>query len=249
MLALTLASLVVVAAILWWIFNKRSDHLAQPTVRIPLGDGRDLVTLHSDSDLANAASTMAHAFVESPWYVYLFPGDQATRVTALTWLFHRNMQATVRLEPQSVLALKGDGRILCCFIISTSKGRALSFIDMMRVGLLQMPFKFGLAMVSRMETVIKVNETEERKIDSNCGQYAKVQRMVVVPSEQGKGIGSLCLKAALKHCVPRGTTIDLTTNEARNVPFYERVGFKLKGEYSFKDTEGAPPVHSWYMQM
>jgi GNAT superfamily N-acetyltransferase len=55
--------------------------------------------------------------------------------------------------------------------------------------------------------------------------------MVVGPRWQGRGVGSVCLGAALNHRVPPGETVALSTNEHRNVVFYERLGFQLLGEH------------------
>ena len=43
----------------------------------------------------------------------------------------------------------------------------------------------------------------------------QLQRMVVAPRMQGKGVGSACLAAALKSRVPRGDVVVLSTNEER----------------------------------
>jgi GNAT superfamily N-acetyltransferase len=73
----------------------------------------------------------------------------------------------------------------------------------------------------------------------------QVQRMVVAPRCQGRGLGSACLSAALRRRVPTGGLVSLSTNEERNVTFYRRLGFALVLE------QVAPPsfdsVRNWHL--
>ena len=62
-----------------------------------------------------------------------------------------------------------------------------------------------------------------------------LERMVVVPALQGKGVGSKCLKEALDAVAGRGQGVLLATQEARNVRFYEGLGFETIHETDFHE--------------
>jgi GNAT superfamily N-acetyltransferase len=52
----------------------------------------------------------------------------------------------------------------------------------------------------------------------------------VVPEAQGSGIGSRLLAPMLERCDREGVPAYLESSKARNVPFYERHGFRVTGE-------------------
>ena len=63
----------------------------------------------------------------------------------------------------------------------------------------------------------------------------KLQRMVVCPSLQGRGIGSSALRDALHEA--RSVPVILGTQEYRNVVFYLRLGFRVIDHRRFGDRE------------
>lgn len=64
----------------------------------------------------------------------------------------------------------------------------------------------------------------------------------VVPEGQGAGLGTLVATAALQHLDEAGAPrVFLETSDARNVRFYERLGFALTGT---NQTGDGPDVHS-----
>ena len=60
------------------------------------------------------------------------------------------------------------------------------------------------------------------------GAACTIRALVVEPAHQGRGIGSLLLKA-LEDSLPSVARFDLTTNTVMegNVPFYERRGYRI----------------------
>lgn len=51
----------------------------------------------------------------------------------------------------------------------------------------------------------------------------------VDPAHQGRGLGSLLLKAALRRCDADGVAAYLESSNPKNVPLYERYGFEVLG--------------------
>ena len=58
----------------------------------------------------------------------------------------------------------------------------------------------------------------------------RLERMTVLPSYQGKGVGTASLSNALEDADKLGLVCILGTQETRNVTFYSRLGFKVVDE-------------------
>jgi GNAT superfamily N-acetyltransferase len=72
--------------------------------------------------------------------------------------------------------------------------------------------------------------------------------MVVLPSCQGKGVGSRALRAILKeHCATARLPIHLETQEEPNVRFYQRLGWEVSGEQDHFEDDHEYKFHSWQM--
>jgi ribosomal protein S18 acetylase RimI-like enzyme len=61
----------------------------------------------------------------------------------------------------------------------------------------------------------------------------------VDPSEQGRGCGSALLRRGLARCDVAGLPAYLESTSLRNVPLYERFGFKVVGQIK---TRNSPPI-------
>ncbi len=66
----------------------------------------------------------------------------------------------------------------------------------------------------------------------------------VEPGWQGRGIGSVLVEFSLEQSRASGTPIVLETGSPRNVPLYQRLGFRVVDEEA--PPEGGP--HVWFMR-
>ena len=83
---------------------------------------------------------------------------------------------------------------------------------------------------------------------SSKGLYDEEKTYIVSPifvdvKHQGKGVGTKLLKKAIEEMEAKGYKVGLDTMEPSNVPYYEKLGFKLIDDQLDANT-GA---HSWYM--
>ena len=83
---------------------------------------------------------------------------------------------------------------------------------------------------------------------SSKGLYDEEKTYIVSPifvdvKHQGKGVGTKLLKKAIEEMEAKGYKVGLDTMEPSNVPYYEKLGFKLIDDQIDANT-GA---HSWYM--
>ena len=164
-----------------------------------------------------AAALAADAFIRSPGYCYIFEGlSVAQRRRALKWLFVKNF--TVRHgSGVARCAFAEGGEMACFFMIQTPESGEVGAWTMLRHGILDAVPRFGLRPFFRLLEVKGYHERLERAFvaDQRKQQEAflkslgntelpgffddehwcSVERMVVHPDWQGRGVGSQCLGA------------------------------------------------------
>lgn len=206
-----------------------------------------LCTLPPES-LCEAAELAAAAFHDSPIYVAIC-GDAKTTSSATTddeddgadhhphsllrrrflrWLFERNFR--LRLGTSANRAIFDDhGKLLAFFMFVAPDIADVGLWDMLRVGMLMAPFKFGIGVVKRLLSIKDDYELFEREVMDAHGNEPmfRLERMVVHPDVQGKGLGSRALKQALGEADAARLPVLLSTQEERNVRFYGRLGFEV----------------------
>jgi ribosomal protein S18 acetylase RimI-like enzyme len=207
---------------------------------------------------------MAKAFCESPSYQYLFQDIQClkSRAKALEWLFVRNLTLTVGTCPQAlrgVLDTLNDNKVILCFLWTPGANQEISLWDMIRAGLWQVPFKFGMGTLKRVLRLVEAHELEAKESTKQHHQddddddartdidtdFVHLERMVVLPEYQGQGWGSRALKETLES---ETRMVRLATQEERNVRFYQRLGFEIAGERDmFGDDDPDHKYHSWFL--
>ena len=238
--AVAVAAVAVVAAAAWLVTRgSRGKSAARLEIEVELnGAKKALLCSLRDEELEQAAQCMAEAFQDSPWWAYIARDRQgAARRALLAFVFERNMRAMLERDPHAVLGLRDAQGMACTFMLCSPATRRLSTWSKVRAGLLWLPLCFGAGCMWRLLAVAAWTEDAERRALGAAAAAAawQVQRMVVAPRCQGRGVGSACLAAALRHRVPAGHTVALSTNEPRNVLFYRRLGFAVVAE------EHAPP--------
>mmetsp|Transcript_3054 Transcript_3054/g.5919 ORF Transcript_3054/g.5919 Transcript_3054/m.5919 type:complete len:267 (-) Transcript_3054:400-1200(-) len=198
--------------------------------------------------IKQAASVMAKAFLRSPVYLYMWgdDDDDAGREAFLSFLFERNIQ----LRPQCCRCVtagpatpesKGHGRgqredepvVVCSFMFIDPEVTPPSLWEMISVGLLTIPFRFGLTPMLRLLECVRYFGQSKDKVLGGERRALQLERMTVLPSFQGKGIGSRSLRVALGEAKARGLPVFLSTQEERNVRFYNKLGFKVVQKQAF----------------
>ena len=167
-------------------------------------DAVGLRFLPKEEEMSLAADITAVAFAESPFYSYIFQ-EPSTRVNALTWLFKQNFRMRAN---QGVLrgAFSGE-KMVCCFLLVPENAAPVTFWDMLRHGLLEMPFRFGLSSVRRMLAVMQWTDKSLDALKQEHPKHFLLERMVVLPDCQGQGIGTAALTMALKEADGSGRAV------------------------------------------
>lgn len=190
-----------------------------------------------------AARLAAAAFVDSPAYSYIFEslGDEQSRLEALAWLFRPNIRLRLDSDPgaaRCAYAMTTAGRkdMVCFFMILPPDSKEIGALAMVANGILRFPFRFGFRAFARLLEVKARHDRldrallESRRSGGSARPLRRLERVVVRPGWQGMGVGGRCLGEALAEADAYGHGVSLSTQEARNVAFYSRLGFAVVGE-------------------
>lgn len=183
--------------------------------------------------IEEAAALAAAAFDNSPIYnVICGPTCEPTfRQSFLQWLFEHNFRQRIGTDVNRCV-LDSNGKLVAFFMFVSPDTPDVSLWDMIRAGMLKGLFQFGFGVAKRLVLIKNEYELTEDIVLKKNGHKPiyRLERMVVHPDHQGKGIGSIALKHALKDADDKDLQVMLSTQEERNVRFYERLGFEVVQE-------------------
>ena len=197
----------------------------------------------------DAAVLAANAMVDNSIYVTMCHGpnydgknnnnndndDRMFRKQFLTWLFERNFRLRLGTSVNRAVfenSSSDDGKkkkLLAFFMFVSPDVPNVGLLDMLREGFLLAPIKFGFGVMKRLLSIKDEYERIEHAILDKHGitSLYKLERMVVHPSYQGKGVGSKALQQALDEADTKGLPVLLGTQEERNLRFYNKLGFEV----------------------
>ena len=174
---------------------------------------------------------LADAFADQPNTLAVFQGD-ASRARKLT----REGLRVVKLSRPvaSLWVAERDGQIVGALNVvdwphcQPGTGEKLRSMPRMLPAI-------GRALPRAMQVMGAWEKRDPKRDHAHFGPVG------VAPSTQGAGIGSAMMREVLATLDRRGSASYLETDRARNVPFYERLGYRVVGE------EEILRVHQWYM--
>lgn len=181
----------------------------------------EVLTAPADIEAAGflAADTMRH----TPSYVEIYRGEEEWRVAQLRHLFPNFIRLKVVCGKDSVrLARDEGGAVVCSFMFAKSTDKKPSFWNKVQVGILEIPFRANLSSFKRL---IQTDHWHTQHLMELVGDrpHYFVNMMVVAPAAQGKGVGTACLKQALKEADDENMPVILSTNSEINVRFYSKL--------------------------
>ncbi|WP_344889861.1 GNAT family N-acetyltransferase [Actinomadura meridiana] len=186
-------------------------------------------------DAAAMAAVLGRAFDDDPLWAWLVP-DEASRVRRLTGVFeimlrrvhlrHDGTEAAgrgTRTEAAALWSPPGHWRV-------PARVQAAQVVPLLRV------------LGARMPTSLRTLSVIEKHHPREPHWYLAV--IGADPPAQGNGLGGALLRSRLDRCDAAGIPAYLESSKERNVPYYERFGFKVTRELALPG-KGAPPV--WLM--
>ena len=196
--------------------------------------------------IKEASQVTAKAFINSVAYERIFEGDESWRLTELSNMFEINFNIVNNKAPESLQGFYQSGEIVCFYMLVSSGKSSTSLLEMLRFGLIWLPFRIGIAATTRLLSSLSWHEEQEKDIMNGRKEYLVLQRMIVHPDYQGRGIGKKCLSKALKIADKNLLPIYLTTQLEKNVNFYEKLSFRVVRESVFSSTN-IQEYNNWFM--
>lgn len=186
-------------------------------------------------DLEDAALVAARAFHDDPFFEFLDP-HAVTRARGLAIFWRSTIVSAASRSTMTAARRVEDGRLVGLSVVVPPGNWPLSIPSQIRQlgGALR-------AMVVRPPALVKGT----RYLFSMEAAHPKEQLwylllLVVDPSAQRSGIGSLLQGEMLRRADADGLDCYLETQKAENVPYYRRFGYDLTQE--LKPVNGGPPL-------
>jgi ribosomal protein S18 acetylase RimI-like enzyme len=171
-----------------------------------------------------AAQVLGRAFHNDPMSKYLVP-DDAKRARLLPIFF--SIQVRYCLRYGEVYTMPGlDG--VACWLSPGATGPTigrLSRIALRSPGIRRVPFELGLSGLRRYMDAERYTGDMHKRAAPGPHWYLWI--IGVEPACQGKGIGGLLMQPILSRASAQGLPCYLETNNADNVPFYQKYGFRV----------------------
>ncbi|OQR87128.1 hypothetical protein ACHHYP_09521 [Achlya hypogyna] len=167
----------------------------------------------------------------------LEPTDAALRYHITKWVTAKRLYLNA---PGSYCHLI-DGRVVAHGMVTPPGDFAPSLWQMLWSGFIFAPLYIGWTAFSRLRQVM--GKPSSSSMDSVA---YKLQTLAVDPAYRGRGLGTAFLNALLQERLPTGAMVVLFTQVDRNVPFYERNGFRVCSAATAKIGDYEFP--NWVMQ-
>jgi ribosomal protein S18 acetylase RimI-like enzyme len=199
-------------------------------------------------DHDKVACLLADALLSNTAFAYVLK-DCSNRQESLVYFFRVRLAVVCDMGGLS-LGMFENGECIATATLGPISSQVPSPQVLLRNGLIVWPFMIGFKSIYRAlqigESLTKASEMAHGKSDW------EIMMVAVSTQRQGRGLGSQLIKAALDRIrqEQRGakTVVGLTTQKARNVKFYQKVGFSVSGENDmFKDTSDS--IHTWIMKL
>jgi GNAT superfamily N-acetyltransferase len=187
----------------------------------------------SRADIVGASQTMARAFADDPVMSWILP-DEAARLARLPRFFAVSMRGVLRHEASELMTL---GQQIAGCAVWLPPG---TWLPSTWRQLAALP-GYARALGSRL-TVASV--TYRALADAHpAAPHWYLAGLGTDPPLQGTGIGSELMRSRLARCDATGQPAYLESSNERNVPFYQRHGFRVTAE--LRTPAGGPTL--WLM--
>ncbi|WP_131742941.1 GNAT family N-acetyltransferase [Actinomadura roseirufa] len=187
------------------------------------------------TDAAGISALLGRAFDDDPLWRWIVP-DDATRVRRLAGLFDLSLR---------VLHLSHGG--------SEAAGRGTA---VEAAALWDPPGHWRVPMWQQLRQLVPLFGVLGRRVPATLRTLGEIEEhhprephwyLAVLgtdPVAQGNGLGGALLRSRLERCDADGLPAYLESSKERNVPYYERFGFRVTRELALSG-RGCPPI--WLM--
>ncbi len=166
-----------------------------------------------------ATAAMGRAFLDDPLLKFVIP-DYEKRIRATPELYGGIIRYA-RLYGKAYTTATVEGA--ACWLPPDQSSPTL--IRMLRAGMLKIPLLLGWNSYQRLNAFEAQAENLHKHYARKPHWY--LWALGVDPARQGKGVGSILLQPVLAQADADETPCYLETQNDKNLPFYEKQGFKV----------------------
>ena len=194
------------------------------------------------SQILDAATVAAKAFVDDPVFTYVISDDREFRLQSLTWLMRNVVAYSTRYNHvYTTQYLEGIAAWLPPGKLSHN---LLELLKMAwELQLYALPSKIRWSRLGRCLTLLSAVDQAHQQDIGNCPHWY-LGIMVVDPTYQGRGVGGRLLQPILQRASNEGVVCYLVTFTEQAVRFYQKHGFEIVQLQ--KTAPDAPPF--WTMK-
>ncbi|HNR31803.1 MAG TPA: GNAT family N-acetyltransferase [Candidatus Hydrogenedentes bacterium] len=189
------------------------------------------VVLLPHENYADVAALIARAFRDDPLTCFMLP-DPATRRWSMEWIHTRWFRVVGALG--GTFTTQGGGGVAVWW---PPGGRdRITLWRIARAGLLWTPLRVGWAYTQRMR---EAYADVERHAEAFRAPHWYLDILAVDPASQGRGLGGALIRHVTERADRDRLPCYVVTHNLRNVPYYERFGFRL-----LRQTDLAPGLRT-----
>ena len=185
------------------------------------------ITTVGEANLLPAQETLVQAFADDPVAAHLFP-DALKRPAGMAHVFRIALRYGIKHGQVDIIQPAGAVAIWIRPEYSTP-----SWTRLVRAGYLATPFAVGWSAACRMLRF--EHFIEACRLGTLDVPHWYLFSIGVRPDQQGHGLGAALLRHGLKRTQTSGVPCYLETANARNLPFYQKHGFRVVEEKHLPD--------------
>lgn len=215
----------------------------QPTSKAGIAQTAPFAVRPMESeDVSAVAAILTDVFADNPVYRLIFRTSDTKK--GLRWLFERNLLLNQRHGTVKVICLPAAPRqIVGTFSLTPADADAPSVIEYVKLGVLGMPFRFGLPALLRMFSLMNQNEQKIAAAVNVTGCWY-LGLVAVAKPHRSRGIASGALAQGFAE-LEGPSRVVLSTQLESNVRLYTRLGFQVLAEDPMEWRQNR--VQNWVM--
>ena len=171
--------------------------------------------------LKEISINMADGFYEDPVWNWVFMKHSSQkRQENLQWMIRKILSICIRdgIVYSTLSEITGGAAWL-------SPGQEISFLKMVRSGLIYLPFKFGISATVKILKIVFIAQRFRKQ--NHLMQTYYLSQLAISRKYQGKGLGRLLLEPVLIKCDAEKCVAYLESSNKENLSFYEKMGFQI----------------------
>jgi ribosomal protein S18 acetylase RimI-like enzyme len=190
----------------------------------------------ASSQVRPAATVMARAFFDDPFFTSVFPNPDR-RSSILPWIFEK----TIAYGLRSGLVLTTPALEGVAMWLGPDK-TSLTGMEAVLSGLFLLPIKLSWR---ESKNSLRLNRSAERlHAQAVTGRHWYLVDLGVEPALQGQGVAGALLQPILALADKQALPCYLETNNVSNLPFYEHYAFTVAGHVQAWQND----PHTWAMR-